>query len=315
MTGAVEGDDAVDADARAAGCCAVVVNYRTPDLATTCVDSLRADGDLRVVLVDNGSADGSAEQLRAAAASRPWLTVLEEPTNEGFGAGCNRGIEHALRQDPDLDLLLLVNSDAVLQPGSIAALRASAAAHPEAGIIGGRVLSADGARVLFENGVLRPYTLARSHAKAPAGERDFETEFVTGALMCIDAQLLRDGLRFDERYFLYVEDLDLCREVRRRGRSLRVTLDAAVRHEDGGSQQDQVADAAGMRPDQLFYITRNKVRFARRWLRWPQRLVFYAVAGVAKPLVGVLRFRSLAFLRHYYAGLAAGLCGGDGARR
>ena len=125
--------------------------------------------------------------------------------------------------------------------------------------------------------------------------------------MHIDAGLLRDGLRFDEGYFLYVEDMDFCRRVIARGRTLRVTRRAVIRHREGGSQATEAPALGGLRPTQLRYVTRNKVRFARIWLSPLQRTVFYAVAFVAKPLAAMLTPRQVPRLGSYFAALREGL--------
>ena len=289
-------------------CCAVVVNYRCADLTTACVASLREHApELPVIVVENGSGDGSAERLSRV----PGAEVLAYDDNAGFGGGCNRGIEHALARFPALEHVLLLNPDAVVTAGFLDALRNTAARQLDSGVIGGRILSADGRTVLFENGRYRRNTLTRSHVPAPKNRPEFETEFVTGALMFVSADLLRDGLRFDERYFLYMEDMDLCRQVRAARRTLWINLDAVIHHHEGGSQRDQSADAAGLRPDQLRYLTRNKVLFARKWLGPVRRTVFYVVAFLFKPLAGVLRFRSVRFLPLYYRALLEGLRLGD----
>lgn len=160
----------------------------------------------------------------------------------------------------------------------------------------------DGQSVLFENGRIRRYSLTRSHVQAPPGTGDVPTEFITGACMLLAADLLRSGLRFDEGYFLYVEDMDLCCAIAARGRTLWVARGATVRHEDGGTQPEP-AVLGHMRARQLTWLTAGKVRFARKWLTPWQRACFFLVATVIKPIAGVLAARSTAFLRPYFAGL------------
>jgi GT2 family glycosyltransferase len=203
--------------------------------------------------------------------------------------------------------VLLLNPDTIVTPGFLDELLATAARHPRAGIVGGTLTSLDGARVLYENGRYRPCTLARSHVRAPRGESEFATTFVTGALMLIDAGLLRAGLRFDPRFFLYAEDLDLCCEVRARGRELWVNTRAVVRHAGGGAQPGEPAVLGALRRSELYRLAQSKMLFARKRLSLPCRLVFFAVAFVAKPLAGIVLGRSVRFVRPYFAGLWSGL--------
>ena len=126
--------------------------------------------------------------------------------------------------------------------------------------------------------------------------------------MLIAADLLRQGLRFDEGYFLYVEDMDLSCAIAARGRTLWINRDAVVRHADGGTQQEPPV-AGNMRGRQLYWMTASKVRFARKWLNPAQRVAFYLVAALIKPVLGVIALRSVRFLRPYFAGLRHGLRG------
>jgi len=277
---------------------AVVVNYRCAEQTRACVSSLhRAAPGIRVVVVENDS--GDADALRGGL---DGAELVVSDRNRGFGGGCNLGIERAL-EDESVRHVLLVNPDAEAEPGLVDELLATAAAHPEAGIVGGRVVGPDGERVQYESGRFPWWSMGRLHGKAPAEE--FETEFVTGALMLIDAALLRDGLRFDESYFLYVEDLDFCREVVARGRTLRVNTRARLRHREGGTQDDGAVLGA-MRPLQLRNMTRGKVYFARKRLPWWQRAVALFSICVAKPLLGVLRYGRVGFLPLYYRAVAEG---------
>lgn len=276
----------------------VIVNHGSAALTARSVASVRATAPgVTVLLVDN-STPTQAPTLRATV---PDCEVLTVP-NRGFGAACNAGIDAALAAQPQLTHVLLLNPDAVLESGCLDAMLTTWARQPDAGAVGARVLSMDGQSVLFENGRIRRYSLTRSHVQAPPGTGDVPTEFITGACMLLAADLLRSGLRFDEGYFLYVEDMDLCCAIAARGRTLWVARGATVRHEDGGTQPEP-AVLGHMRARQLTWLTAGKVRFARKWLTPWQRACFFLVATVIKPIAGVLAARSTAFLRPYFAGL------------
>ena len=291
----------------ASACIAVVVHWADAVATLACVRSLHEDAPgLSVIVVDNASIDGSGGELAAQLAHARGVEVLRSSQNGGFGAGCNMGIRRALEVRPDLEHVLLVNPDAIVERACVETLR-ELARRSGAGIVGGRVLDAAGERVLFENGCFRPWTLGRSHVPAPHGATEFRTSFVTGALMLIDGALLRDGLRFDETFFLYVEDLDLCREVVARGRELWITTAARVRHREGGSQVDDPPVLGGMRARQLEHIARGKVYLARKRLPFLQRTCFLLTAFVLRPIAGVFVARNLRFLRPWLRGAVAGL--------
>jgi len=104
---------------------------------------------------------------------------------------------------------------------------------------------------------------------------------------------------------LYVEDLDFCREVVARGRTLRVNTRARIRHREGGTQPGD-AVLGGMRPLQLECMTRGKVYFARKRLSGLRRLVALATICVAKPIAGVLRYGRVGFLPLYFRAVRDG---------
>lgn len=280
---------------------AVVVHYRGADDTLACVASLRRQQPApRIVVVDNASPDGSLATLLGALGNLDDVTVLCSGHNGGFGAGCNLGIGEALRRLPDLGHVLLLNPDATLAPGALAALLDTAARHPRAGIVGCRIDAPDG-RPWFENGRFAGWTLSRFHRPAPPAD-EYPTTFVTGACMLLAGDLLREGLRFDEDYFLYCEDVDLCREVSARGRELWITSRARATHRGGGSQPGEpVLDE--LSGERLRWLTRAKVLLAKKRLPAFRRAVFWLVAVLVKPPLGVLRSGSLRFLRPYFEGL------------
>ena len=286
-------------------CATVVVHYRDAQQTLDCLASLAAQQPTPdVVVVDNGSPDGSGDQLARELGGRRGVQLLRTTVNRGFGAGCNRGITFALQQRPDLEHVLLLNPDAQLAPGALEALLTTSERHPEAGIVGCHIDDGDG-RTWFANGRLPRWTLSGFHCAAPSAP-EFRSEFVTGACMLLRADLLRSGLRFDESYFLYCEDADLCCEVLARGRQLWITQHARVRHLGGGSQPGPRV-LGEFTAERLYWLTRAKVIFARRRLGVVQQLAFLLVAFALKPLAGLLGSGSTRFLGPYYRGLVSGL--------
>lgn len=291
-------------------CVAVVVHYVDAASTQRCVHSLLAQRPTpRIVVVDNASPDGSGQVLDATFDGLDDVVVLHADANGGFGAGCNRGIELALARWPDLGHVLLLNPDATLSPGALTELLATATRHPSAGLVGCRIDRPDGSH-WFANGRWPAWTLSGFHRPAPAGQDEHRTEFVTGCCMLLVGDLLRDGLRFDEDYFLYCEDADLCREVLARGRELWITQRARAQHAAGGSQPG-AAVLGELNAGRLYWLTRGKVLLARRRLGPLQRSMFLAIAWLLKPVLGLLYSRSSRFLGPYLRGL----CDGWRARR
>ncbi|MBL9076923.1 MAG: glycosyltransferase family 2 protein [Planctomycetes bacterium] len=284
---------------------AVVVHYRFAAPTQRCIDSLLTQSPpLEVLVVDNGSPDGSGAELARSNAGRERVHVVHNRDNRGFGAGCNRGFDEALRRWPGLQYVLLLNPDAELAAGALAELLATARRHPGAAVVGCRI-DDDQGRPWFQNGRVPRWTLRGFHCRAPAAT-EFATEFVTGACMLLRAPVLRAGLRFDERYFLYCEDADLCCQVRALGHELWITHAARVRHTGGGSQPGTPV-LGELNADRVYWLARAKVLFARYRLGPLQRAAFFALAFVGKPLAALLTQRGLRWVRPYFRGLCSGL--------
>ena len=155
---------------------------------------------VRVIVVDNASPDGTAALARHA---RPDAAVLEAPRNLGFGAGCNLGLSRVATE-----FVLLANPDARISACAIRELVAAADAWPEARLVAPVLRDGSGERVRSWN-VAQPRrgALPRNRDGEPLSEGPFCADYVSGACL-----LLRpaDGLRFDEAFFLFYEDDDLC---------------------------------------------------------------------------------------------------------
>ncbi len=293
-----------------ATCTAVVVHYRNACDTLACIASLRQQPERpSIVVVDNQSPDDSWPDLSVQLREHDDVTLFRSEHNGGFGAGCNQGIEVALKQWPNAGHLLLINPDATLAAGALGKMIATANDHPLAGIVGCRIDDATG-QAWFQNGRFPRWTLSGFHRPPPA-TREHETEFVTGACMLVTCDLLHAGLRFDETFFLYCEDADLCGEVTSRGRQLWITQEARATHRGGGSQPGEHV-LNELSAERLFWLTRAKVLLARKRLNFVQRWTFLAIALGCKPIAGLWLSKSTRFLWPYLRGLASGFAAKSG---
>ena len=221
---------------------AVVVNFNAGDHLTACVRSLRAEGIERIVVVDNASRDGSVD---AALRADPELEVVRSEANVGFSTAVNLG---AARFESDV---LVVNPDAVVEPGAVKAMVAVLDHDAEVGIVGPRIENPDGSLypsartfpamgdamghafvglVAPRNRYTRRYRMLDwDHATAA------RVDWVSGACLlarraCFDAL---GG--FDESYFMYLEDVDLCWRAHRAGWAVAYEPAARVVHVQGVS--------------------------------------------------------------------------------
>ncbi len=204
----------------------VIVNYKTPHLTMEAARSVLHEPNVRrVIIVDNASGDGSAEQFkREFADTAERVQIIASEQNLGFGGGNNLGARSA-----GGEYLFLLNSDAVANPGCVAALREVLKNQPDVGLIAPAV-------ILAETGKLQPGThgvfptpralLTRQTTASDAD--DLEPEWISGvAFLARRAEFEAFG-GFDESLFMYYEDVDLCRRYRLRGlkaaREPRVTV-------------------------------------------------------------------------------------------
>ncbi len=233
----------------------VIVNYRTGYLVGQCLESLEEDRkycpSLRVIVIDNASNDGSAELIEQEIAGRgwDWVTLMRSPENRGFGAGSNMGIAWALDRHDPADLVWLLNPDTRVIPGAARALSQFMVDHPQAGIAGSALLDGDGKPWPYafrfpsvlgeiergsELGVVSRLLRGRATLRR-MGSRSEKVDWVSGASFIIRRELLEDGMRFDEEYFLYYEETDFCFHAIRQGWECWYVPDAVVLHIAGQS--------------------------------------------------------------------------------
>jgi N-acetylglucosaminyl-diphospho-decaprenol L-rhamnosyltransferase len=275
---------------------AVVVSYNYGDLLEPCVRTILDEtsaGLPDVVVVDNGSTDGSAQRLSAAL---PAVRVVAAPGNVGYARGANLGI--AATGAP---VVAVLNGDVELAPGVAAAMIAAIEADPRLGAVGPRVLNLDGsvypsarsdpglfvaaAHAVFGL-VWRTNPWTRRYRQLDVDPtRAREVDWVSGAAVWLRREALDDGGGWDERYFMYMEDVDLCLRLRRAGWRVEYQPSGEVVHVQGAS--------TSQRPYRMIAEHHRSVwRFAaRRYRGWRRPLLV--------PLAAVLALRCLAAMAQH----------------
>lgn len=234
------------------GLAVIVVNYRTPDLTLRCVEALDAARDafpdLRVIVVDGGSGDDSAARIAAAIAPRHWVSFLPIDINGGFAFANNRAIAALRAAGPLPEAIALINPDARVCPGALEAMAALLDREPRAGAVGALLIQEDGrpqasafdfptlrselcrsARLHVLERLLRVRTASISASTAT------EVPWVTGAAVMLRTAALAEVDLFDEGFFLYFEETDLMRRLRRAGWSIWHEPHAKVVHHGGAA--------------------------------------------------------------------------------
>lgn len=230
----------------------VLLNFRTPDMTLQAAQAaLTAMIDLpaELVIVDNDSGDGSYEALSQAVSSEAWaeghnIRVIQSGHNGGFGAGNNVGIRARLSSGAKPDYVYILNSDAFPAPDAIRHLYSHLEASPEVGFTGSYIHGADGAPHLTAfrfpsvwselEGAARfgPISrLLRSKAvPLPLPSATCAVDWLAGASMMMRQSVLDEIGLFDEQFFLYFEETDLCLRAARAGHEIHYVRDSEVEH-------------------------------------------------------------------------------------
>ena len=245
----------------------VIVNWNTRTQLLRCLDPLtQGPSDtwaVSLLVVDNGSTDGS---VAAVQESHPHVRVLANPTNVGYAAAINQALP--LLHQP---YLLIANADVECSPKAIEQLANFLESHPRAAIAGPKLTDSDGALQLswgripsLTNEFLQRWWWRRLERQP--GQRALRriaahpraVDWVLGACLMIRRQVFLSLGGFDERYFMYFEEVDFCTRARQVGWEIWYVPDAVVVHEGRASTRQ--------RPDEMSAAYRqSQLRFYRRF--------------------------------------------------
>lgn len=214
----------------------VVLNYKTPELTLRAVEAaLREMEGMAgaITVVDNDSGDGSYEMIQKAAQERGWsrVRVLQSGRNGGYGAGNNFGVRQGLPDGSVPDYIYILNSDAFPQPGAIKVLLEHLQSHPQAGFAGSRIHGEDG--VYHQTAFRFPTVFSEFESAAATGPisrllkryivplpeplKTQTVDWMAGASLMVRYRVFEETQGFDERFFLYFEETDLCLRARQSG--------------------------------------------------------------------------------------------------
>lgn len=241
----------------------VVLNWNGLADTLACLDSLRRIryDHCRIVVVDNGSSDGSAEALSREASSRE-IELIAARRNHGYAGGNNLGIRHAL--DGNAEFVLVLNNDTTVDPSLLDELVAAARRHPEAGCFGPWIFyMSDSDRLWFSRSEWSTEAAAftapdKGRLSAEVSRERVDTQYVCGAALFFRTEVARHIGLFDERFFLVYEDADWCFRARRAGFGCIMVPTARVWHKIGTSFGSESS------PLRTYFSVRNKLLFAER---------------------------------------------------
>jgi N-acetylglucosaminyl-diphospho-decaprenol L-rhamnosyltransferase len=236
----------------------VVLNYNTRDHLRACLESLQHEGstsisggplEAEVLVVDNASDDGSADMV---AREFDWVSLIRSPRNGGFAYGNNQALRRI-----NGELALVLNPDTLVPRGGIGQLVRRMTHHPEAGVVGPKLLRPDGTMHLacrrsFPTPSVALYRLtglSRLFPRSPRFGRynltfvdpdlPIEVDSVCGACMLVRRSVMERVGFLDERFFMYGEDLDWCLRTRAAGWTVRYEPGIVVQHQHGAASRQR----------------------------------------------------------------------------
>ncbi len=284
----------------------ILLNWNNKEDTLDCIRSLKLIDYVpySIIVADNGSSDDSVESIRT---SFPDITVLENGANLGFAAGNNAGIKLALQSNPEY--VLLLNNDTVVDPEFLSRLVAVAESDPKIGITGPKIFyHSDPERIWFAGGIVDWRTGKTRHTgdgEIDAGKYNqvADVDFITGCALLIKSTVLREIGLLDDVMGFYYEDNDLCERARKAGYRIVYAPEAKVWHKIARS-------ASKIKDFQLYYFTRNRLRFMRKHagtLRLALFLPYYIITFVLVKLaiaLGQLKWsQARLILKAFYEGM------------
>lgn len=288
-----------------------IVNHNTCEHLRACLAAIKPEWATRVIVVDNASTDGSVEMVKR---DFPWVMLHANPANPGYGAAGNQAIAACQAK-----YVLLLNSDTRLFPGTLQVLSDYLDHHPKAAIVGPRLLNQDGTLqpscYSFPTPLhifLEESTLIRLVRIIP-GLRNWlqrtwphtqsrMVPWVLGAALAIRRESFETVGGFDESFFLYAEEIDLCYRLHAAGWETHFTPEAKVIHIGGASTQHRRADMAL----QFFHSMLHFYRCHYPGLRLIQFILLMKSIALARWLRDTTRLR-LTHDRHQCARIAEDL--------
>lgn len=240
----------------------IILSYNTRDITDECLRRLKSSviscqtmlkNNVEVIVVDNASTDGSVEMIEK---KHSWVQLIKSKINTGFSKGNNLAIKKT-----SFPLILLLNSDCFVEEDTLFKALKYFKEHPDCSVLG--------VKLVYENNKLQPsagflpnpfntilWIFGIANSFHPANKEFFEREkkvgWVTGAFLMIKRKVWEKTGGFDEKIFMYMDEVDLCKKVERAGFKVFFTSSIQVTHLHRASSQDEpekafVSELAGIR--------------------------------------------------------------------
>jgi hypothetical protein len=259
----------------------VILTWENYEEAADCIDSLESITypNYRVIVVDNGSNDGSIEALQD---DYDWCEFVLNGENKGFSRGNNEGIRYAL--ETGTDYVLLLNDDTIVMEDFLDPLVETMESHDRVAAVGGVNLFADSGEI--HNAGYKFYPVLAGGGvlyRRPKDDQPYPVDYVQSCLVLLDPAFLDEVGLLNENYFLGMEDVDLAWKARERGWKVLTDPRSRIYHHVG-----ETAGRVSRSPFSSYHKIRNKLHFAAENLPFWRRLSLYASLTVETAILFVL---------------------------
>jgi len=256
----------------------IILNYKKKELTLKCIDSLilnfdkeLSQGEIEVIIVDNNSLDDSVSSIGKFIESKNKknISLINNSSNAGFGGGCNLGASKAKG-----DILLFLNNDTVIKDKSILKMANYMQENRNASILGGALVNPDGSEQSSSGKFFSPLNtslyllglqklgLVNSNPKTIS-----EVDWVKGALFMIRKNVLEKLNGFDEKIFMYTEDMELCLRAKKAGFKTYFFTDTRIIHLDQGSS-DRTFAIINIYKNLLYFFKKHKSNSEYKFIKF-----------------------------------------------
>jgi GT2 family glycosyltransferase len=251
----------------------IIVSYNTKKLTLACIDSIRKHTKgvtYEIVVVDNNSTDGSLEELEKLT----YVRLIRNKENKGFGAANNIGLKVATAK-----YLLLLNSDTIILDNVLGEMVSWMLQHPKVGVASTALKNEDGTMqgtggyfptlgkvfawmcfledIPLLDQLIKPFHPVHGQSPFYTGARQFmnakQQDWVTGAFMLIPKKVIDEVGMFDEDYFMYTEEVDLCFRIKKKGWEVWYLPQFSIIHLGGSSSTKEFPLLQEYKSMKLFY--------------------------------------------------------------
>ncbi|MDS0222701.1 glycosyltransferase family 2 protein [Haloarcula sp. S1AR25-5A] len=243
----------------------VILTWENYDEIVECLDSIQSITypNYRVIVVDNGSEDGSIERLQS---EYDWCEFVLNEENEGFARGNNAGISYAL--ESGAEYVLLLNDDTIVSETFLEPLVETMETYDSVAAVGGVNLHADSGKIHNAGYIFHPWIAAKGELyREPKASEPYPVDYVQSCLVLLNPEFLDEIGLLNESYFLGMEDVDLAWKAKKNGWKVLTAPDSRIRH--------RVGETATRSPFSSYHKIRNKLQFGAENLSLPCRIPLY----------------------------------------